>query len=181
MKEKYIGIMLGIILLFMPVTAGAAINRGNIGDWNLRINANAGGTTYCYIGEKVDASDGIDQYDVCHPPFFPPGRAFIFCQEQSFPDPFTNLLYEYKHCLGMYKVFNFTSFYYPSGSTGAFVTLSWDKQLLQSSEYQHVYLTLNGQKLIDMKKTGTYIFWSNPYQLLEFKITCMNRVVSIIC
>ena len=180
MEKKYIGLLLGIILLIMPVTAGVTTKRLNATEWNLCINANAGGgITYCYIGEKTNALDGLDQYDVCHPPFFPPGRAFIFCQETSFPEPYTNLLYEYKHHSG-YKVFNFTSFYYPSGATGAYITLSWARQTLQSSGYRYVYLMLNGQIILDMKNIETYIFWSNPYQFLQFKITCTNMPLSII-
>lgn len=170
-NKKHIGIMLGIILMIVPATAGMTVAN----EWNLRINANAGGNTYCYIGEKTVASNGVDQFDVPWPPFFPPGRAFVFLKEPSFQTPYETLMYEYKKCPGESNIFNLSTYYYPIGENGALVTLTWDNTLY-SSGYRYVFLSLNGETLLDMKRVFSYGFWSNPYQITQFKIVCGPRM-----
>jgi hypothetical protein len=170
--KKYIAIML---VLSMLVPAAASVTAR---EWTLRIDAKAGdGHTYCLVGEKKDASDGIDQYDVPHPPFFPPGRAFIFCSEPSFPSPYENVWMEWKHYPGTQKEFNLTTFYYPNGNEGTLVTFSWSPLILRSSEYRHVYLTLNGVTLLDMMKSSIYTFWNDPWQFTQFKILCSRGFI----
>ena len=169
---KNIAIIAAIMTALMLIPAVGAIPAPK--EWTLRVDAQADdGYTYCLLGEKKGASDSVDQFDIPHPPFFPPGRAFIFMSEPSFPMPYNNVWMEWKHFPGTQKEFNMTTFYYPDDDLGAYVILTWQKSLLQPSEYRYVYLTLDGTTLLDMKKTGTYTFWSEPYAFTHFKVICV--------
>jgi hypothetical protein len=153
MKTKIISILLLALFLFVSVAQA--------GDWRLNINAMTGGThTYCILGERQDASDGIDQYDVPHPPFFPPGRCFIYLKEKSFQAPYKNLWYEYKHHSDS-KIFNLSCFWYPWDDEGVLVTLDWKPESFMNSGYTSVVLQPMG---LNMLKERYCVFWSEPYQ-----------------
>jgi len=143
-------------------------------DWEMCINAHAEeGNTYCIIGEKLLASDGVDGFDVPHPPFEPPGRCFVYIKQPSFPNPHKSLWMEYRHSHGLWRVWNLTCFYVPYFEDVTYVTLDWNISQAVSSGYLNVILWNNGYAA-DMKTTGSYVFYSPSYQMTHMKIYCNN-------
>lgn len=144
-----------------------SFNNANTQDWSIRIDAYADGHTYCIIGEKDAALDGVDQYDVPEPPFEPPGRAFIFLSEQSFPDPHNRLWYEFKKYSDTHKEWNLTTFYIPMDNQGINVTLTWNHT---ETEYNSILIYRDGVVVADMLTNDSLVFWSDPYQMTHFII-----------
>jgi len=161
MRTKIISILLLILFCFVSVAQA--------GDWQTTIMTKTGGTkAFCILGEKQNASDGIDQYDVPHPPFFPPGRCFIYLKEKSFMSPYKNLWYEYKHHSNS-KVFNLSCFWYPLDDEGALVTLDWKPESFINSGYTSVVLQPVGLNMLLVRHC---VFWSEPYQTAQMQIIC---------
>ena len=164
----------GVCVLVHGTEARAVI----MSDWQMTIDVYAeGGHTYCIMGEKMDASDGVDQYDIPHPPFQPPGRAFVFIKQPSFPVPHNKLWMEYRHLHGLWRVWNLTLFYVPMDEEGTNVSLQWDTGQVLFSGYRNVILWNNGYAA-DMKTENSYIFYSLPYQTTSMKIYCNDLFTS---
>lgn len=162
MRTKIVVVVL-LLALFMVVSVAQA------GDWQTMIMTKTGGSkAFCVLGEKQNASDGIDAFDVPHPPFFPPGRCFIYLKENSFTLPYKNLWYEYKHHSNS-KVFNLSCFWYPWDEEGTMVTLDWKPEMFLNSGYSSVVLQPVG---LNMLLERHYTFWSLPYQTSYFTIVC---------
>jgi hypothetical protein len=143
-------------------------------DWELRIDAHAeGGNTYCIIGEKLLASDGVDQFDVPHPPFQPEGRCFVYIHQASFPNPYKSLWMEYRHLHGLWRVWNLSCFYVPWNEEGVNVELEWGVSQVLSSGYKNVIL-VDGNNIIDMKTVSSYTFYSLGYETTHMKLYCNN-------
>lgn len=161
-------ILLMIVSLVTLVIPAQVLGQN---DWQATIRSNyQGQQCTCIVGEKQTASDGVDSYDVPHPPFFPPGRCFIFCIENSFPDPYKTLWYEYKKQPDTHKIFNFTAFL--MNSNGGMVTIRWLPGEFRMSEYKTVQLKSGDVVVSNMKKQSNYSFYSNAYQMTFFTIEC---------
>jgi hypothetical protein len=155
-----------IIIFLLGVLLSASLAQA--GDWDMMLTTKTGNTkTYCILGETVQASDGLDSYDICHPPLFPPGRCFIFMQEQSFPNPFKTLWFEYKHYPGLLKVFNVSCYWYPMGDNGQTVYLSWC--LSPGYEYRSMLLYPMG---LNMLSSSSFSFWMDAFELRQFQVVC---------
>jgi len=152
-----------LLTLFLFVSVAQA------GDWQTMIMTKTGSTkAFCILGEKQNASDGIDGFDVPHPPFFPPGRCFIYLKEKTFAAPYKNLWYEYKHH-NMSKVFNLSCYWYPLDDDGALVTLDWKPDQLMKSGYDSIMLQPFGLNMLLVRHC---VFWSEPYQTTLMQIVC---------
>lgn len=143
-------------------------------DWEMRIDVHVEeGDTYCIIGEKSLASDGVDGFDVPHPPFEPPGRCFVYSKQSSFPNPHKSLWMEYRHLHGVWRVWNLTCFYVPMYGSGTDVTMTWNTTQVASSGYLNMILCNNGY-VANMKMESSYTFYSPVYQITNMKIYCNN-------
>jgi len=160
MKSKIVILLLLALLLSVSVVEA--------GDWQSKIVSDT--RTWCIIGEKSDASDGVDQYDAPHPPFFPPGRCFLYLSEPGFPAPYYNLIMEFKQHEGS-KVFNLSCFWFPMWSGGAWVTLVWKPESFARSGYDSVVLSPVG---VDMLLKSQFRFWSGAYETRTFQIVCQE-------
>ena len=170
-------ICLGLLITGICVLVhGTEARTITMSDWEMTIDVYAGnGHTYCILGEKQNASDGVDQYDVPEHPFEPPGRAFVFIKQPSFPEPHDALWMEYRHLHGLWRVWNLTLFYVPMYGEGCDVSIQWDITQVFSSRYQTVILWNNGYAA-NMKTETSYAFYSLPYQMTYMKICCFTRV-----
>lgn len=145
------------------------------GDWEATIDVYADGHTYCIIGEKQGASDGVDSYDVPHPPFMPPGRAFVFIKQPSFQDPYKNLWMEWRHYTHTGIIWNLTTFYYPMDDEGSDVLIQWTPAQFSASGYGSVVLC-HGNQHVNMLTCSSYSFYSEPFQMTSMKIYCAPPV-----
>jgi hypothetical protein len=175
-KNKLIeaGVIIGLIItMFFMVTSTEAKLQPKMRDWQMTIDVHADGYTYCIIGEKQNASDGIDVFDVCHPPFQPPGRCFVFISQPSFPEPYNNIWMEYRHLHGVYRFWNISLLYLPLNGQGSTVNMQWNINQVLSSGYQTVLLWNNGF-VANMRTASSYSFYSSPYQMTNMRIYCNN-------
>lgn len=174
---KLFAVIIFILMLIpiLPLQTDAKNQQQVYGDWQLRIDVYAGGHTYCIIGEKSNASDGIDSYDIPHPPLQPPGRAFVFIKQPSFPLPHNKLWMEWRHYTNDYRVWNLTTYYYPMGEQGSDILIQWNISQFVSSGYRAINLIYNGQ-IINMLTTNSFSFYSQPYQMTYMKIVCSKAV-----
>ena len=164
MKVSYLVIV--FMLVSSPVVCSMKLQTKHT-NWQVQINCSAGGgNTYCIMGEKWNASDGVDMFDVPHPPFEPPGRAFIYFSHPAFPVLYQNIWMEYQHhssnALDDSVVWNLTTYYIPMDGQGGLVQLQWSSSSFLSTGYHDVYLCFDGA-WVDMKTISSFSFFSPAY------------------
>lgn len=176
-------VVLGLVSLGTFVTCTSArvmqyapFDHKVSGEWNVTIDVYAGGHTYCIIGEKQYASDGVDGFDVPLPPFEPPGRCFVFIKQPLFPLPHNSLWMEWRSLNGVCRVWNLSLFYIPMGGAGADVSICWDMAKVCSSGYPFFVLWNNGVT-VNMRSVSSYSFYSGAYQMTNMKIFCSKMSV----
>ena len=123
-----------------------------------------------YFGEKADASDGLDQYDVPMPPC-PPNPylyAFLFC---GLPVPYNKLMYDIKYYPDTDKLWNIAI----KSSDICTVKVSWEK--IKDTEYKSVLLRdMETGNIIDMTKKTSYEFEIGT-GYYYFQIFCSNTLL----
>jgi VCBS repeat-containing protein len=144
--------------------------------WDVTLEFNEPGGAYdnVFFGEKTDASDGPDSYDVPKsPPGIPPYiRAWY---NTGFSSPYHELWEEYKFYPDTNKYWNLTIQWVPSDySSPTTVTISWDNTLVANSEYTSVVLydVAGDINVADMLVDSSYAFTANALALKQFKILC---------
>ena len=110
--------------------------------WDVTLDLNEPGGAYdnAFFGEKTDASDGPDSYDVPKsPPGIPPYiRAWY---STGFSSPYHELWEEYKFYPDTNKYWNLTVQWVPSDYTSpTTITISWNNSDVSMSEYTSVVL-----------------------------------------
>jgi len=145
-----------------------------IGDWNVSLVFNEPGGVYddAFFGEKTDASDGIDIYDVFKLPYnFPP---YIRAWFTGLPSPYNELWYEYKHYPDTSKQWNLTVQWVPTDHvTPTTVTISWNSSEVDDSEYNVVKLcNSTGAQLKNMLTESSYSFTCPANTPQFFYIKC---------
>jgi len=149
-------------------------------EWNLTLEFNEPGSAYdnAFFGEKINASDGQDDYDVPKsPPSIPPYIRAWF--KTDFSDPYDELWEEYKHYPDSYKDWNLTIQWVPSDySSPTTINISWNNSLLSNSEYTSVILydVGNGVNVSDMLVNNSYTFTCPALSLQNFKIICNTNL-----
>jgi len=144
-------------------------------NWNVTLEFNESGGAYdtAFFGEKTDASDGQDSYDVPKsPPGFPPYiRA---CFKTNFPDPYDELWEEYKHYPDTSKQWNLSIQWVPSDyETPTTITISWNKSKVDESEYNVVKLcNSTGVQLKNMLTESSYSVYCPAVTPQIFYIKC---------
>ena len=161
------------------------IFKGPLADvWDVELEFNEPGGAYDnqFFGEKIDASDGLDGYDVPKtggggfPPYI---RAFF---ATDFPEPHNLLWEEYKHYPDNYKDWNLSVQWVPSDySSPTTLTISWNNASFDNSEYNSVtlYDVGNDVNLSDMLANTSYTFTCPALTLQNFKIICVLSAYDI--
>ena len=147
-------------------------------EWDVIINFDepGGESDYLIFGEAPDAYDGPpeDDYDLPKPPS-PPYPPYIRAWfDDGIGGPYTQLLKDYRHYPDTQKTWNLTIQWVPSDYvTPTTITISWEIDDLEDSEYENIYLCDNaGSPLTDMLVNNNYGF-SCPANIPQnYKIIC---------
>ena len=141
-------------------------------NWDVTVNFSETGsdTDYIIFGEAPDASDGQDSYDVPNPPpGIPPFIDAFFTTNLT--SPYDSLFTEIKHYPDTYKFWNFTSFW--TGSSSTTLTISWDPNEVNDSEYDSVILyDSTSTPVADMLIDTNYSLSVSP-GAVSFQIICI--------
>jgi len=137
-------------------------------EWEFNIEGRETGGRWDYVifGEKPDASDMVDQYDVpkCPPP--PMGYVRMWFYNSELPYPYTSCWFEYKQSPDVYKTWLLKVQWVPrSGNDDTEITLSWEK----TGRTEYRYIMLDG---INMRKTDSYTFTCQAFVPTQFEIVC---------
>jgi len=136
-----------------------------------------GGYDNVFFGEKIDASDGQDIYDV---PKSPPGmtpyiRAWF---DTAFPDPHNTLWKEYKQYPDDRKVWNLSVQWVPDDyASPTNITISWNMSCLNTDEYTCDKLKNTGSgEAVNMLLNESYTFNASALAIHHFQIICSNEI-----
>ena len=149
-------------------------------EWDVTLEFDETGGAYdnAYFGEKINASDGPDDYDVPKsPPGFPPYIRAWF--KTNFSDPYDELWEEYKHYPDTYKYWNLTIQWVPSDYTSpTTLTISWDNDSFNECEYISVILydVGNSVNVSNMLVNESYTFSCPALTIQNFKIICNTNL-----
>ena len=158
--------------MFGVTAMSIASNSGGYKEWEatISIKETNGCHDYIVIGEKEDASELVDQYDVpkCPPP--PPPHLYTFMYYEEMPYPYTNLWYDYRNLsIKTTKEFDLRIMCNVQESTE--ITISWNKHDFKNSGYKSILLyDSEGNILKDMRHEERYSFSSGEYSYNMFYI-----------
>jgi len=138
-------------------------------NWEFNIEGVETGGRWDYVifGEKPDASDLVDEYDVpkCPPP--PMGYVRMILRNNELPYPYTSCWFEYRQSPDVYKVWELNILWVPqSGSDDTEITLSWER----TGRTEYKYIMLNDD--INMLKEDNYTFTCHAFVPTQFEIVC---------
>jgi len=151
--------------------------------WSVLLNFKNQGSTYPWdtaiFGEKPDASDGQDIYDIPKPGI--PPHPYIYAYfDAGLPEPYNRLWEDYRHLPHEEMTWDL----YVRSNTGlpsfgtTNVEISWDTTMVSASEYDHVELyDASGTVLLaDMKSQNSYTIPNLPDDTpILLKIRCWNE------
>ena len=142
--------------------------------WDVQINfsePSSSATDYIIFGEATDASDGQDSYDIPNPPpGMPPFLDAYFTTNLT--SPYDKLLQEIKFYPDTYKVWNYSAWW--TGSSATTVTMSWDPNDVNDSEYDSVMIyNSTNDPVADMLVDSNYSSTVASYNIISFQIICM--------
>lgn len=125
------------------------------------------------FGEKLDASGGIDQYDMPKPPEpQPPYIRAWFTTDLSAPHHM--LWEEYQSLSKDANSWNFTVRYVDDTENTSVVTLSWTELNLQESGYTSIVLSKEGQVVSNMLNENQYTYDQLSRTSSDFQIICQR-------
>jgi len=148
--------------------------------WEITLEFNEPGGAYdnAFFGEKTDASDGQDIFDVPKSPAaFPPYIRGWF--DTDFPDPYDELWEEFKAYPDDSKTWNLSVQWVPSDySSPTTLTISWDNTSFSSSDYVSVLLydVDSSVYVSDMIIEASYTFTCPALALQNFQIICSTNL-----
>ena len=149
--------------------------------WDVELEFNEPGGAYdnAFFGEKTDASEFIDIYDV---PKSPAGISpfIISWFDTSFSDPYDELWGEYKQVSDNYNYWNLLLQWTPSDySSPTSITISWDVDSFKNSEYASVVLydVINNVKVADMLVVPRYTFICPALTIQKFQIILKHLII----
>ncbi|KYK28442.1 hypothetical protein AYK20_07210 [Thermoplasmatales archaeon SG8-52-1] len=147
--------------------------------WNVALDFNEPGGAYdnAFFGEKTDASDGQDIYDVPKGPTgIPPLIRSWF--ETDMQDPYDELWKDYKQYPDNHKVWNLTVQWIPSDySSPTTITIFWDNDDFYYNDYTSIVLydVINNIIVADMLVNESYSFICPALALQNFQIICFTN------
>jgi hypothetical protein len=143
---------------------------------NLTIDEPNGAGYTVVFGEATNASDGQDSYDIPAPPTSPQLPVIIAWFETSFPVPFNNLFYEYKHYPSINTSWNLSILWLPGpGNTiSTNITIHWDASQILKNTNITLFLYENNTILTNMLTTNSYSYITNS-TVHGFQIISQNQ------
>ncbi len=145
----------------MPVVSAADESM----DWivTLQITETGGSGTIITFGEKMNASDNLDQYDLPEPPA-PPEMPYLRSWfETSFTVPFNELLQEYKSSSSNHAFWNISLIWVsaPGNQSNTTINLRWNSPNIDSIYTSSLHLYENGVSVVNMVIENSYSFSTN--------------------
>jgi len=140
----------------------------------LNISTTSGKFDTVVFGEVDDASDAQDQYDVPKPPA--PNEPYVYAYfDAGLSEPYDKLWEEYKDYPDNTETWDL---YVKCNTSGPIlgdtdVTLSWDTDEVNDSEYDIVELWNATEKIADMRTENKYTFDADFDEEYNFLIKCI--------
>ena len=180
MKQKNkVGIMLVLCVLLVSGFATAISSvKENIDDWEVTIDVSetSGKHDYIMFGEKSDASDLVDQYDVPKCPAPPGGYIYIWINAPHLPFPYSTAWFEYRSLPKVATNWEIKVLWVPQGCDSTIATLTWNTD--NFGYYRVVRLfDSNGNFIANMKEDSSYSFQMEPYDLASFEVRCNRNIL----
>lgn len=150
-------------------------------EWNitLRITETSGTGNTVIFGEKSDASDDLDRYDLPEPPA-PPQLPFIRAWFiTSFKIPFNNLLQEYKSSSSDQAIWNLSLVRVasPGNLSNMTITIRWDPIFINENFTPSLLLSQNNVIIANMITQNSYSFPTNG-SVHNFKIIYERKIIN---
>ena len=162
-------IIIGLTEITIPMITQSSLSLVHASDntvgWNvtLHITETSGAGNIVVFGEKPDASDDQDQYDLPEPPA-PPQLPYIRSWfETSFKVPFNNLLEEYKSSSLNRAVWNLSLIWVaaPGNLSNTTINILWDSAFVNSNLTPSLLLYENDVIIANMISENSYSFSTN--------------------
>jgi hypothetical protein len=155
-------------------------DRGIVWDAQMNFSEPGGKSDYVVFGEATDANDGppADSYDVVKPPApIPPYlRAWL---NDSLPSPYDVMWKDYRHYPGVHKTWNLSILWIPPGGSPTLVTFTWNKNIVNTSEYDAVSLiNSTGVVVANLLTSNTYSYNCPPWVPQAFRINCSADITA---
>lgn len=131
-----------------------------------------------WFGEKLDALDGLDEYDAPKNTTVEPPYLLVW-SNTNFSNPWDELEEDYKHYPDDYKVWNLTIECVPDdGSTEQYVWVHWHQDWIDMCEYDSVILydVENDIVIGDMLVDEDFHFWCPTFTLKNLQIICSGNI-----
>ena len=149
--------------------------------WNitLQITDLSGLGNTVIFGQATDASDGKDKYDIAAPPMPPQYTSIIAWFQTPFPDPFNQLIHEYKKYPSTSVIWNLSLVWIPepANTTSTTIRIKWNSFQVAKSRYQSLLLLENNTVLVNMLTTNSYSFITNG-TVHNFQILSENQLTN---
>jgi len=146
-------------------------------DVTMTITASNGLLDTLVFGERYNASDGKDNYDMPKPPApQPPYVRTWFRTDLSLPH---NMLWEeYRSFPSLSNTWDFIVRYEDASENSSIVTLSWDHHMVQKTKYEYMNLSFNDQVVADMLSEQSYSYTQLVGTSQPFRIICEGIIDS---
>jgi hypothetical protein len=144
--------------------------------WHVQLNISAASDVNDMVvfGERTDASDGVDSYDIPKPGM-PPAPCVYARFTTPFTSPYNRLWEEYRAYPGVQKTWNLSIVWSDDGT--GYVNLTWDPLDLFYSEYTYVRLhDLTLDILTDMRVLQYYNYTATSEVNRQLEIVCTSTL-----
>ena len=152
-----------------PILTGSAQPTS----WSLTlyITESTGTGNIVILGASSSASNGTDDLDLPEPPA-PPQLPYVRAWFATpFEVPFNRLIHEYKHTPSEHMQWNLSILWVPEpgNTTSTTITIAWDPQQTNASEFGSIRLTENDTVVANMLTTDSFSYHSNG-TLQQFRV-----------
>ena len=178
----FIIFLLFTALFFKSINFTISVNSLSTSEWNITLyfEEPGGANTDSIFGEKLEASDNLDNNDLPLPPSpFPPYISSWF--DAGLSSPYDKLLKDIRKYPDDYKIWNLYVQWIPSDyASSTDITISWNNSELYNSEYDYMVLydfdsvTVVANMLI----IDSYSFNSLAMIPHHFQIICNSSISS---
>jgi len=122
------------------------------------------------FGEKTNASDEEDSYDIPKPGTPPSPYVYAYF-DTDLSIPYDRLWHDIRSYPDTYKVWNLSVKWTDSGDEN--ITISWNSTLINTTEYEYVMLKdMNTGHLTDMQMVSSYTYFASDGVDYDFQIIC---------
>jgi len=183
-KNKFLLFLVLLLFLFVFLTESPYAfststpvqAQSTLTDWNgtIIVIESGGSSDSLEFGEKTDASNDQDKYDIPEPPF-PFQLPYVVAQfETNLPSPYNHLMAEFKHPNNVKNIWNFTLTWAsePGNNTTTTLTLTWEIEELVTTYYNSIQLIHNTTKIANLLSDHEYIIDIDHNEVVHFQILC---------